>query len=196
MRSAEQWALVHTRVGRRLPDRSLSPGSLTSSRRPRSIGEALRSLAGRVDAGPASICGLGGAGMDRVPGKQRAGRHEVMVISDVSYIPIMDLAVWVRGQGPGQGCPGYPRSQFSPSGRPILLCALAAGAVKQPRCFGIRGGRLFATRRLWAPSSRIFLISSTGLVRHQAHQRRLDYCQQKQLARCPYRARPRNQGGF
>lgn len=193
MRSAEQWAFVHTRVGRRLPDRSLSPGSLTSSRRPGPIGEAWRAVSMQVRPRPV---GWEERACDRGPGKQPAGRNEVMVIPDVSYSLSGCLAVWVRGQGPGQGCPGYPRSQFSPSGRPILLCALAAGAVKQPRCFGIRGGRLFATRRLWAPSSRIFLVSSTGLVRHQAHQRGLDYCQQKQLARCPHRARPRNQGGF
>lgn len=75
------------------------------------------------------------------------------------------------------GMPGlYPKS-VSPCGRPILLCVLRSrGSQNSQGVLGLEEGD---SSRLDAFGA--FLLqkaprSSTGLVRHQAHQRSLDYC--------------------
>lgn len=126
-----------------------------SSRRPKAMGEAWRAVSMQVRA--RSLSGWSGQ-CDRGPGKRNPPPwNEVMVISEAGYSPPRHLGGHSRGTRPGM--PGLYPNPVAPSGRPILLCVLAAGAVKQPRCFGCRRGRLFATRRLWAPSSREYSSS-------------------------------------
>lgn len=103
-----------------------------------------------------------------------------MVIRGLGY----SLSVVQQRARPGM--PGLLPKSVTPSGRPILLCVLAAGAVKQPRCFGSRGGRLFATRRLGRPPLQNY--SSSRLWSR--------LLPQKQLARCAYWARPWNESVF
>lgn len=76
----------------------------------------------------------------------------------------------------GQGYPGYTRTQFRRVADQSYSASSQQGQSNSQGVLGLEQGDSSRLDASGALLCRRFLVSCTGLVRHQAHQRGLDYC--------------------